>query len=270
MTQLKKIIRSKYYAIALIDGQPGTGNNLLEAGHEPPLIVIDHHPLRKMSLKSPFHDIRPHYGATSTIITEYIIAAGLTPTRSVANALLYGIKTDTNSLSRGTSHADFEAFNYLAPLTNPRVLGWIENPMLSQEDFVDYHRGLGRTTLYRDVAISDLGKVHNVDIIPKLADLLLRLEGVTWSLCMGRTNNMLVLSLRSSSRKYRAGRVIRRLLGKLGSAGGHTVMAAGQVQLDTLDKSEKEKLSQRLIQKFLQIMDRHGCQPKPLVNEEPS
>ena len=89
MTQLKKINRSKYYAIALVDGQPGTGNNLLEAGHETPLIVIDHHPLRKRSLKSPFHDIRPNYGATSTIITEYILAAGLTPTRSVANALLW-------------------------------------------------------------------------------------------------------------------------------------------------------------------------------------
>ena len=133
MTQLSRIDRSRYYGIALVDAQPGTGNNLMDFRAAPPLIVIDHHPLRKSSLKAEFHDIRPKYGATSTIITEYLTAAGLVPTRSLANALIYGIKADTNSLVRGASKIDFNAFNYLSPLTNPRVVAQIERPSLSSQ-----------------------------------------------------------------------------------------------------------------------------------------
>ena len=133
MTQLSRIDRSRYYGIALIDAQPGTGNSLIDSRATPPLIVIDHHPLRKPSLKAEFHDIRPKYGATSTIITEYLSAAGLVPTRFLANALVYGIKADTNSLLRGASKVDFNAFNYLSPLTNPRVVAQIERPKLSSE-----------------------------------------------------------------------------------------------------------------------------------------
>jgi nanoRNase/pAp phosphatase (c-di-AMP/oligoRNAs hydrolase) len=88
MTQMGRIDRSKYYGIALLDAQSGTGNSLIASRDEPPFIVIDHHPLRKPSFKAEFHDIRPNYGSTSTIITEYIAAAGLVPTRSVAKALI--------------------------------------------------------------------------------------------------------------------------------------------------------------------------------------
>ena len=138
MTQLGRLDPSKYFGIALVDAQPGTGNSLMVAQAERPLIVIDHHPLRKRSLNAHVQDIRPKYGATSTIVTEYIVAAGLVPSRSVANALLYGIKTDTNTLGRGASKEDFCAFNYLSPLTNPRVVGWIERPSLSLDYFADY------------------------------------------------------------------------------------------------------------------------------------
>ncbi len=62
MKRLPKLDQSKYHAIALIDAQPGTGNNLLDSRSAPPLIVIDHHPLRKSSMKAPFNDVRPRYG----------------------------------------------------------------------------------------------------------------------------------------------------------------------------------------------------------------
>ena len=72
---------SDFFAIAVMDAQPGTGNNLLDARKRAAAIVIDHHPLRKSAMKAEFHDVRPHYGATSTIIAEYIVAAGLVPSR---------------------------------------------------------------------------------------------------------------------------------------------------------------------------------------------
>jgi nanoRNase/pAp phosphatase (c-di-AMP/oligoRNAs hydrolase) len=103
LRSLSAIEHSEYYGVALIDAQPATGNNLWVTKNEAPLIVIDHHPLRKLSLKADFHDVRKGYGATSTIMTEYFIASGIIPPKRVANALLYGIKSDTNSLLRGVS-----------------------------------------------------------------------------------------------------------------------------------------------------------------------
>lgn len=266
MTRLTKIDLSKYYGIALLDAQPGTGNNLLDGKGEPPLIVIDHHPLRKASGKAIFRDIRPEYGTTSTIITEYLVAAGIKPSRSVANALLYGIKTDTNSLIRGAAKQDFHAFHYLSPLTNPRMIGLIENPVLPEEYFEELHRGITRTIIYRDVAISYLGSIHSEAIIPELADLLLRIDGVSWSFCFGKMKNLMLLSLRSTSRTYFAGTVLRKLVGSSGSAGGHREMAGGQVAMEGLTKAEKRELPEELIEKFLQLIDREGCHSRRLVS----
>jgi nanoRNase/pAp phosphatase (c-di-AMP/oligoRNAs hydrolase) len=268
MRQLTRCNLSDYHSLALVDAQPGTGNNLVDPGTELPQIVIDHHPLRKLSLRASVYDIRPRYGATSTIITELIRAAGLTPNRSLANALLYGIKTDTNSLLRGASEVDLQAFNYLSPMTNPRVLAWIGRPALPPEYFIDYHRGLSQARLYRDVAVSYLGEIQSEAIVPELADVLLRIEGVRWSLCIGRIKRLMILSLRSTAKKIGAGSVIRRLVGKSGSAGGHSEMAGGQVPLQELNKSEIEDFVRDLIDRFLVLIDREGAQPRSLVEPE--
>jgi len=269
MIQLSRVDVSNYYGIALIDAQPGTGNNLLDARGPYPLVVIDHHPLRKASLKARFHDIRTSFGATSTIITEYLLAAGLVPSRSLANALIYGIKADTNSLVRGSSEHDLTAFNYLSTLSNPRVVGQMERPHLSIEYFGDFFQGLSNTVLYRDVAVSYLGRIHSEAIIPELADLLLRIEGVSWSLCIGENNNLMILSIRSRSRKYKAGNVIRKVVGKNGFAGGHREMAGGQIPLEGMSPEEKTDLPDKIIKKFLKSIGREGAHPRRIVSSSP-
>jgi nanoRNase/pAp phosphatase (c-di-AMP/oligoRNAs hydrolase) len=268
MTRMAVVKPSDYFGIALVDAQPGTGNNLLHAGDPAPLIVVDHHPLRKASRKAELHDVRPDYGATSTIITEYIVVSGLEPSRSVANALLYGLKTDTNSLVRGAIRADFQAFRYLFPFTNPRVLAGIEKPRLSLGYFRNFERGLACTTLHRDVAVSWLGKINSESIIPELADLLLRMEGISWSLCMGDIHDLMVLSLRSTSRKLHAGNVIRRLVGKTGSSGGHKEMAGGVIPFGNMLPEEREEFQQRLVNRLLKLINREGARPKSMVNAE--
>jgi nanoRNase/pAp phosphatase (c-di-AMP/oligoRNAs hydrolase) len=259
---------SPYRTIALIDGQPLTGNNLMMIRSHLPLIVVDHHPLRKHSLKSKFHDVRPDYGSTSSIIAEYLIAAELTPSRAVATALLYGIKTDTNSLIRSCCKADHFAFNYLSTLSNPRVLGSIEKPPLPINYFRDFQKGLANTLVFRDVACSLIGRVKTDSIIPELADLLLRIDGVTWSLCMGEFEEMMLISLRSKARTQQAGAVLGRLVGKTGSAGGHREMAGGQIPLASLSDQQKSQLPSKLIMKFLKLLKRENANPKPLVRSD--
>src|SRR5262245_7428388 len=57
--------------VVLVDTQPGRSNNSLPEGVTP-LAVIDHHPAYARYADVPFLDLRDQYGATSTILTEYI------------------------------------------------------------------------------------------------------------------------------------------------------------------------------------------------------
>ena len=57
--------------VALVDTQPGRSNNSLPEGVLP-MVVIDHHPAYAQYPGVPFLDLREEYGATSTILTEYL------------------------------------------------------------------------------------------------------------------------------------------------------------------------------------------------------
>ena len=64
---------SKWSTVALVDSQPGTGNNALPKARVAD-IVMDHHPLRRRT-RGKYVDIRPEYGACATLVTEYLNAA---------------------------------------------------------------------------------------------------------------------------------------------------------------------------------------------------
>jgi nanoRNase/pAp phosphatase (c-di-AMP/oligoRNAs hydrolase) len=265
LTKLESLNRSDYYAVALVDSQPGTGNNLAGKKGEPPLIVIDHHPLRRASLKSPFHDVRRGYGATSTMLTEYLAAADLEPTRGLANALLYGIKTDTNSLLREAFKSDVAAFGFLSPMTNPRVIGLIERPKLPKRYFQEFHRGLSRALVCREAAVCYLGALASDSIVPELADTLLRIERVRWSLVLGYIGDTALISLRSSARKLSAGKVMRKLCAGRGTGGGHGMTAGGQIPLAGGSEDEADRTAEDLIHRFFGLIGRPAAHLKSLT-----
>jgi hypothetical protein len=62
-----------------------------------------------------------------------------------------------------------------------------------------------------------------------MADFLLTHEKMHWSICTGRYNGQLHVSLRSTNPKARAGRLLRKLLA--GSGGGHQMIAGGAIPL---------------------------------------
>ena len=64
---LESLDLDSFALVALLDTQPGTGNNSLPLSRLPD-IVIDHHPLRPLSQQVPWCDIRPDFGASCTIV----------------------------------------------------------------------------------------------------------------------------------------------------------------------------------------------------------
>ena len=101
--------------------------------------MFDHHP-RVADYACSFEDIREDYGATSTILSEYLIANGIKFNQRLATALLYGIKSDTLMLGREVHAADVQVFTSLYPLANHDLLRRIEYPSLNPEEVSAFAR----------------------------------------------------------------------------------------------------------------------------------
>jgi nanoRNase/pAp phosphatase (c-di-AMP/oligoRNAs hydrolase) len=264
MIPVREVDFREYSVICMVDTQPGTGNNSLPKGIRPD-VVIDHHPLRRNTLNCAFSDVRPKYGSTSTIMTEYLRELDLTVDKMLATALFYGLKTDTNGLLRSASKADLEAFNYLFPRIAPKTLSSIQNPRIPKSYFLKFADGINNSIQYGDVIISQMGRLHNPDIAAEMADFLLRMENIHWSLCIGEYRDDLVMSVRTSRKGWWAGRVALKVLRGLGTGGGHEQAAGGRVNVAGMSQDGRQDLMARIIERFLKIVGSHEHKERRLL-----
>jgi nanoRNase/pAp phosphatase (c-di-AMP/oligoRNAs hydrolase) len=238
--------------MALVDTQPGAGNNALPRDVAP-AIVFDHHPWQEATVASAFFDVRSSIGATSTLLTLYLRAAGIDPDPALATALFYGIKTDTMGLGRATSPSDVEAYFYLQTRIDIDALAEIERAQVPAEYFLRLDASLHSALVYDDVVLSHAGPLRRPDLPAEMADLLLRLEGVQWAICMGTYEDELILAVRTRSRKGGAGTLVQEIVGDMGTAGGHGVMAGGSVPLRGRSPDEMAlDLNQRIL-RYLRV-----------------
>jgi len=245
--------------VAMVDVQP----SFLEERFEEVDLVIDHHPVEH-PIHARIKDVRPSYGATSTILVEYLRAVDIKITQRLATALVYGIKADTLGLERGGSKADLEAFTFLYMLANHNALRRIERPELSEEALDVLANGLARRQVVRGVFFSHLGNVPTADQIPQFADFGLQAEGVEWSVVSGVVGASLHISVRNVGYVKGAGDVTRAAFGDLGSAGGHRTMAKAVLPIREFLKGAAElptgrACQERVIQRFLRAL---GPSPK--------
>src|SRR5574340_810734 len=157
--------------VALLDVQPAYFGERLPHAH----VVIDHHP-RVGPIDAEFCDLRPQYGATSTILTEYLEASEADVSQRLATALLYGIKSDTLMLNRETGPADLRAFMALYPLTNYNILRRIERPELPLSFAGFLVRVLPRIRKQMGLLTLHIGAIEREDVIPLMADFCMQFE----------------------------------------------------------------------------------------------
>ena len=238
-------------AIALVDTQPATGNNPLPVGSAA-TVVLDHHPLREETASVQFADVRPELGATSTILTGYLQAAGIALPAPLATALFYGIKTDTMGLVRSASPDDVEAFLFLQPRVDVDALLEIERAQVPAEFFQQLSTALHSARIYDEVVISYVGLMKRPDLAAELADLLMRLQGAQWVICMGVYKNEMVLAIRTRSRRGGAGRLAQDIVGEGGTAGGHGTMARGHI---ALGDDHPEEIAQQVRWRALRLLN---------------
>jgi nanoRNase/pAp phosphatase (c-di-AMP/oligoRNAs hydrolase) len=248
--------------VALVDTQPGRSNNSLPDGVVP-MVVIDHHPAYAQYPGVPFLDLREDYGATSTILTEYLRESKLDLEPKIATALFYGIAAETQDLGREATAADIEASHFLYPYTNKRRLAKIENARVPREYFRVFRDAIDHAALYdHKVVVSLLGDVQYPDMVAEVADFLLRLDGAEWSAAIGAFNGCLYCSIRTTDRDTNAGDLLQQVLGAK-SAGGHDMIAGGRVPLSP-DPAARVKAACEVRARLLQKLNVSLENGKPL------
>jgi nanoRNase/pAp phosphatase (c-di-AMP/oligoRNAs hydrolase) len=217
-------------AIAIVDSQPHFFRDFTLPRCD---IVMDHHPLAAAP-PAKFVDVRPDYQSTSSIMTEYLRAAGVRPSRNLASALFYGIKTDSRRFMGDMSEGDVAALKWLRGKADRDIVSQIEFSQFSWEGLDYFSIGLVRRRYLNGVMFSHLGPVPFFDVCVQVADFFIRVETVSWALVTGVVGDTLVVVFRNDGLKKDAGYLAGATFGGVGSAGGHRSMGRAQVRQDAL------------------------------------
>jgi nanoRNase/pAp phosphatase (c-di-AMP/oligoRNAs hydrolase) len=195
--------------------------------------VLDHHPAGG-EYTARYRDVRTWFGASATMAAEYLLSEQEDPIgTSLATALLYGIITDTKSLSRAASEEDLEMFAYLFPRADHAMLRRIQHPSYGALALRRLGQALQHARVRNGLAYVHLGKLpaDQEHIVAQLAEFCLGMAGATVSAVSGVFGSKLVMSTRSLSPSAQLGEHLRAIFARYGSAGGHPVMAKTVVDL---------------------------------------
>lgn len=240
--------------IILVDSQKGNANIYDSPGEE--IICIDHHPTFDVGVqvRYRFSDIRPEVGACASIIADYYFENNITMDKNTATALAFGIKSDTQGLSRGASDMDVDMFHRLYLLADLEVLNSLEHCSLMLEDLQAYANAIGSIKIINDISFAYSGNNIPEALIASISDFMLDLVEVMFTVVYSAKSDGIKLSVRSATPKYDAGKITSRALAGIGSGGGHQSMAGGFVPF-TNDLSVKYGLIENIQQRFLNIIN---------------
>ena len=255
---------SPYGVVCMVDTQPGTGNNSFPADRDVH-IVIDHHPLRDTTRKCKLVDVRDNYGASATMLYEYLLSQDIYIGTKLATILFYAIKSETQDLGREWTQYDRTAYLNLLQLSNNRILYNITHSQVPREYFSCYNRAIENARIYGSVLVSNLFEIDNPDVVAEMADFLLRLEGVDVVLGMGVFHEKGILSLRTSNHCIPAGQTLRDVVGELGTGGGHGMIAGAQICPMKGNRAVLRELESTLTQRLLSTLGRPLEKGKRLI-----
>ncbi len=248
---------------ALVDTQPGTGNNSFPHQSTPCHIVIDHHP-RLDNLKAEFIDIESGQGSCTTRLAEYHQIFGLNMDSMLATATVYAILSETQDLGREANHVDLKLLERLMPLAKLRLLGQIRHPVRSRNYYRTVARAMREVVIARNTCVCHIGSVDEPEMVAEMADFLVSMERITWCLTTGYVDGNMALSLRTTQTHAEAQKVMKKILNGLGKGGGHGMLAGGLMTCANLEGYQNRLTL--ITRRFLSQLHRKQTENlKPLV-----
>jgi nanoRNase/pAp phosphatase (c-di-AMP/oligoRNAs hydrolase) len=239
---------SSYRLIALVDAQPSFLSGQL--GSLQPHIVFDHHP-REGNWHTAVEDIRPDYGALSSVMTEYLLCAGLRASRRLHTALLYGIKTDTDNFERYTIAEDISAYTYHMNHANQRLIRRIELNQTPARYLKYFDHAFHHMHNFRGRRVGFLGNIESSDVCVQVADFYLHLIGTYYVVVAGIVKDRLIIVFRGDGYRQDCGVLAQKAFGLYGNGGGHRSAARLEIPLAVLREHLNGDLSQQKVDHFL-------------------
>ena len=193
----------------------------------PKLAIIDHHPVDH-EIRADLQDVRPHLGSTATMLTQYFRALDAQRVGApLATALLFGIRTDTDGLTRKVTPEDVDAYAFLQSRADLAMLKRFDRPAYPADAARSFGNALANVALQDDVAVAFAGELtpEASHILADLGDFCMGIESVCWALAAGYVADELTVSIRHLGQEPGAGALARALAGTDGNGGGHGTMA---------------------------------------------
>jgi nanoRNase/pAp phosphatase (c-di-AMP/oligoRNAs hydrolase) len=236
LVYIEEINVTQFNRFVIVDSQPDH--------HEcfsmvKPDVIIDHHP--ETCAVASYCDIRPDYGATATIMTEYLRAAKIKPSVRIATGLFHAIKTDTGNFERQTIIEDIRAFQFLYRHANIHLAQRIEHGEIKYGFLKYFDQALHNRKMRKGRIFVHLGNVVNPDVCVLIADFFMRVDKATWSIVSGNYDKKLVVIFRYNGLQKHAGNIAKKAFGSIGSAGGHRSMARAEISVSEIKETVEVK-----------------------------
>jgi nanoRNase/pAp phosphatase (c-di-AMP/oligoRNAs hydrolase) len=231
--------------IAIVDSQPHHNPAFQNV---PFSLVIDHHPVPAEKPAYEYCEIKPEYGATSTLMTEYLYNLGIKPAKLLATALLFGIKTDTANFERQFTDVDLRAYQHLLRFGDRVLLSRISRSEFHMRWLDLFTRAW--TNMYAVGAsgqYSYVGQVDNPDVLVNIADFLMRVYEIRWTAIGGLYKDTVVVIFRGDGISRDVGLFASQAFGGLGSAGGHKGMARAEIPVSAIGDEDVELFLWRIL-----------------------
>lgn len=240
--------------IVTIDGQKYNANFTDLIGDE--VACIDHHPTF-VECEYKYSDIRI-VGACSSIVADYYYQSNTPIDEDVASALMYGLRMDTASLTRGVTDLDIDMFSYLYKYTdNDKVTMFYINTM-EMSDLKAYGAAIENINVVNGVGFARIPFECNDALIAMISDFILSLNEVKVSVVYATRNGGYKISVRSVSEEIHAGKLISDGLEGIGSGGGHAAMAGGIVFPEAIEQIH-DNIEEIIKNRFMNIIKSGKC-----------
>ena len=148
--------------------------------------------------------------------------------KSVATALIFGIKSDTMGLSRGVSQADVDVYQQLYGMCDMELISSLEHCSLKFEDLKAYANAINSIKIYDNISFANTGYNCPEALIASISDFMLDLVEIDFTVVYSIRDDGIKLSVRSIG-EINAGIVTNDALSDIGGGGGHAEMAGGFV-----------------------------------------
>jgi nanoRNase/pAp phosphatase (c-di-AMP/oligoRNAs hydrolase) len=210
--------------VIVVDGSPANGNVSLVAGRL--VAILDHHNPNQEAL-APFVDIRPELASCSALVHGYWVESGEKLPGAYATALLAGIQSDTDFLSRRTSPEDLLAWTLLSAIGEFDKASRIVRTVLDLRELDLVARAILAAEVRDGLLWTMIPGPSGQEVLAILAEFVLRAEELRAAVVAERGEGGIHLSIRSKDPGLSAFDLARRALEGIGTGGGHSHSAGG-------------------------------------------